>query len=67
MILQYLTAAGAILGLMLAWIGVQAIVRRYHPEMKPGCDVLESMAHHCHGCDDEGCGSGPQGCARPRR
>jgi len=52
-VVRMLVAAGAIAGLAILWVGVQALVRRNSPGMPSDCDVL----------DREGCGGCCSGCA----
>lgn len=53
MLHQLLVAAGAIVGLMLAWLAVQSLKRRSDPSIAEGEDVLlcgTCGANSCGGC-----------------
>jgi Na+-translocating ferredoxin:NAD+ oxidoreductase RNF subunit RnfB len=53
MLHQLLVAAGAIVGLMLAWLAVQSLKRRSDPSIAKGEDVLlcgTCGANSCGGC-----------------
>jgi hypothetical protein len=56
MLYHLLIAVVGVVGLVLVWVAVQAIVRRQSPELARHCDVLE-----CKMCGTGGgCLSGPE-------
>jgi len=60
-VLRYLLAPAIVLLLLLGWIGVQALARRYanrHPEFGPAKEEGAGCGSHC------GCGTGQ--CQHPQ-
>lgn len=54
MLLHLLIGVGGVVALAVAWVCVQEWVRRETPGAAPDCDMLQHLAHHCHGCAHEG-------------
>ena len=61
-----LFGVGGVVTLTLLWVGAQEWIRRQTPGADPDRDMLQHLAHHCHGCAREGsCANpetGPDGC-----
>ncbi|KAB2968544.1 MAG: hypothetical protein F9K18_02625 [Thermoanaerobaculia bacterium] len=68
MLTPYLFGVGALVGLALAWAGVQSLWRHAFPDAAPGGDALAGRLG-CHGCDscDKACEGRPADEAGPAR
>ncbi len=53
MLRDLLTAVCGMVVIGLAWLGVQLLIRRNTPGLRPDQDVLEDRVHGCHNCPKE--------------